>query len=61
MQQQSNTEYSDVVADVAREISTQLAAAQKAGIESWRIVIDPGIGFAKDIEVGTKLFFAVAQ
>jgi dihydropteroate synthase len=39
--------YSDVVADVRSEIALRLSAAQEAGIQLERIVVDPGIGFAK--------------
>jgi dihydropteroate synthase len=39
--------YDDVVRDVRRELSERIAAAERAGIASGRIAIDPGIGFAK--------------
>jgi dihydropteroate synthase len=39
--------YDDVVADVAAELDARLAAATEAGIAAERIVLDPGIGFAK--------------
>jgi dihydropteroate synthase len=39
--------YADVVDDVARELRESMAAATQAGIAPERIVIDPGIGFAK--------------
>ncbi len=41
------TEYDDVARDVAAEISEQVSQAVHAGIARDRIVIDPGIGFAK--------------
>ena len=43
MQQQ--TEYNDVVADVANYLAERAAAARAAGIAN--IIIDPGLGFAK--------------
>lgn len=44
----SLTEYSDgVVATVAKELAQRVAAAEAAGIRRWRIILDPGIGFAK--------------
>ena len=43
-------EYDDVVADVMRELDRRMAAAREAGIPSDRIVLDPGIGFAKRAE-----------
>ena len=44
------TDYNDVVADVAGEISQQVDVAVAAGIARARIAIDPGIGFAKTVE-----------
>jgi dihydropteroate synthase len=44
------TEYQDVVADVSAEISQQVDVAVAAGIARERIVIDPGIGFAKTVD-----------
>jgi dihydropteroate synthase len=44
---QDFTDYDDVVGDVKREIAEKINAAEKAGIRSDRIIIDPGIGFSK--------------
>jgi dihydropteroate synthase len=46
----SNAIYSDVVAEVIEEISIQLDKALAAGIKRENIILDPGIGFAKDAE-----------
>lgn len=40
-------QYTDVVAEVVRELRLRLEAALDVGIASERIVLDPGIGFAK--------------
>jgi dihydropteroate synthase len=42
--------YTDVVNDVISEINSQLDAALDAGINKSQIIIDPGLGFAKDAE-----------
>ncbi|HYN95386.1 MAG TPA: dihydropteroate synthase [Pilimelia sp.] len=42
--------YSDVVAEVAAELSARVDAAVAAGVALDRIVIDPGLGFAKGAE-----------
>jgi dihydropteroate synthase len=42
--------YVDVVDDVGRELAERVEAANQAGISSDRIVIDPGLGFAKTAE-----------
>ncbi len=39
--------YSDVAADVTRELAQRVAVAETAGIARARIALDPGIGFAK--------------
>jgi dihydropteroate synthase len=40
--------YTDVVAEVRDELGRALDAALAAGVAAERIVLDPGIGFAKD-------------
>ncbi|KAK3390240.1 Dihydropteroate synthase-like protein [Podospora didyma] len=36
-----------LIAGIARELVARVAAAEAAGIRRWRIVLDPGLGFAK--------------
>jgi len=40
--------YGDVVKDVIAELGTQIDAALQAGISRSNLIIDPGLGFAKD-------------
>jgi dihydropteroate synthase len=40
--------YADVVAEVAAELRDRVAVAEAAGIRRDAIVLDPGVGFAKD-------------
>ena len=42
--------YSDVVIDVISELQERITAALDAGIEVGNLIIDPGLGFAKDAE-----------
>ena len=42
--------YTDVVTDVISELNSQIDAALDAGINKSQIIIDPGLGFAKDAE-----------
>lgn len=42
--------YDDVVADVRRELCRRVDAALAAGVAAERIVVDPGLGFAKHPE-----------
>jgi dihydropteroate synthase len=39
--------YGDVVAEVAHELRQSLAVAVERGVEWDRLVVDPGLGFAK--------------
>ena len=43
-----NAVYDDVVADVRQELAARVTDAVAAGVDPGAIVIDPGIGFAKD-------------
>ena len=40
--------YDDVVADVTTELRARLDALDAAGVDLDRVVLDPGLGFAKD-------------
>lgn len=55
----THAHYNDVAVDVATELAARMAAAERAGIAPERIVIDPGIGFAKtqthNLELLTRL------
>lgn len=47
MHNAAEARYDDVVEDVAAGLRQSLAVAEKAGIDLGRVVVDPGIGFAK--------------
>jgi dihydropteroate synthase len=47
--------YGDVVADVARELEAAIGRAGAAGVARERILLDPGIGFAKTAEQSVEL------
>jgi dihydropteroate synthase len=42
--------YADVAGEIARELGDRVAAAEAAGIPRDRIIVDPGLGFAKRAE-----------
>jgi len=42
--------YTDVVTDVISEMNSQIDSALDAGLNKSQIIIDPGLGFAKDAE-----------
>jgi 2-amino-4-hydroxy-6-hydroxymethyldihydropteridine diphosphokinase/dihydropteroate synthase len=44
-----------LIATVASELLERVAAADAAGIRRWRIILDPGIGFAKTKEQNLEI------
>ena len=48
-------EYDDLLEDVKRELMDSVRLAEQAGIESDRIILDPGIGFGKTVEHNLEL------
>ena len=53
--------YDDVVADVRRELADRLRAAESIGIDPHRIIVDPGLGFAKDADHNWALLRGLAE
>jgi dihydropteroate synthase len=47
--------YQDVVAEVKEYLRERVEAAEFAGVDPERIVVDPGIGFGKDLEHNLEL------
>ena len=47
MHNQQGTAYGDVVDDVCAGLRESLAVAERAGIDSERVIVDPGLGFGK--------------
>ena len=52
---QQLTDYQDLIGDIYGFLEGQLAAAERAGIERSRLIIDPGIGFAKTLEQNLEI------
>jgi dihydropteroate synthase len=52
---QSNPSYRNVVAEVAEHLQARAAAAAAAGVARHRILLDPGIGFGKDVNHNLEL------
>jgi 2-amino-4-hydroxy-6-hydroxymethyldihydropteridine diphosphokinase/dihydropteroate synthase len=50
------TDYPDgLIPTIAKELLERVAAAEAAGIYRWRIILDPGIGFAKTSEQNLEI------
>ncbi|RAM48878.1 MAG: dihydropteroate synthase [Hapalosiphonaceae cyanobacterium JJU2] len=53
---QKMTEYQDLMGEICNFLSERIAAAIAAGINQAQIIIDPGIGFAKNYEQNLEIF-----
>ncbi|MBK1987370.1 dihydropteroate synthase [Sphaerospermopsis aphanizomenoides BCCUSP55] len=53
---QKQTDYQDFMGEISSFLSQQIAAAVAAGIKQDKIIIDPGIGFAKNYEQNLEIF-----
>ncbi len=49
------SEYDNLLEDVKRELMDSVRLAEQAGIESERIILDPGIGFGKTVSHNLEL------
>lgn len=59
---QQMTDYRDVVKEVGTHLASLSATAEEAnGIYRWLQVVDPGIGFAKDMAGNLELLRNIAQ
>jgi len=52
---QQNPEYADVVGEVADFLKKSIEMAEKAGVNREKIIIDPGIGFGKNLAHNLQL------
>ena len=55
MHNRKNTDYQDFMQDVAADLAETIRLAEKAGIADERIIIDPGVGFAKSYEQNLEI------
>ena len=52
---QKNPRYGDVVEDIKEWLEERIIAAEKAGIKRSDIIVDPGIGFGKNLKHNLEL------
>jgi dihydropteroate synthase len=53
---QKCTDYEDLIADIYKFLSEQITKATLLGIDKNKIIIDPGIGFAKNHDQNLEIF-----
>ena len=52
---QQNCQYQDVVQEVAVYLAERARLLREQGVDADKIILDPGIGFAKDVEQNLRL------
>lgn len=50
MHNRENTDYEDFIEDMLQDLRESIELAKKAGISEDKIILDPGVGFAKSYE-----------
>ncbi len=55
MHNRKNTEYGSFLRDVAADLSESVQLAEQAGIDRGKIILDPGVGFAKSYEQNLEI------
>lgn len=55
MHNRENTQYSDFINDVTNDLKKSIEIAKKAGIPDEKIILDPGVGFAKTYEQNLEI------
>jgi dihydropteroate synthase len=55
------TDYQDLMGEISDFLAKKIAASAAAGIEQDKIIIDPGIGFAKNYEQNLEVLRCLAQ
>ncbi|MDF5709952.1 MAG: dihydropteroate synthase [Nostoc sp. S4] len=53
---QQMTDYQDLMAEIFSFLQNQIAAATAVGVDREQVIIDPGIGFAKNYQQNLKIF-----
>lgn len=55
------TEYHDIVADVKSELEDSINLVLEAGVTKDKIILDPGIGFAKTVDGNIELLQRISE
>jgi len=57
MHNRHSTDYNDLIPDIISELNDSINLAHQAGVEDNQIIIDPGIGFGKDLQQNLDVMF----
>lgn len=61
MHNRKNAEYVDFMQEVAADLAETIHLAEKAGIADEKIILDPGVGFAKTYEQNLEIINCLEQ
>ena len=50
MHNRNHTSYNDMIEDIVTEIQESIHIAKQAGVKDEQIIVDPGIGFGKEVQ-----------
>lgn len=60
-QMQQDTVYADLIGEIVAYLSAAITRAESAGIAPNKIMIDPGIGFGKDLEGNLSIIRSISR
>ena len=58
---QTNTIYNDIIGEIRQFLSDSVIKAKSAGVCADRIMIDPGIGFGKDVDGNLEIIRSIRR
>ena len=61
MHNRKNQDYGDFMQDVAADLADSVHLAELAGIEDSKIILDPGVGFAKNYEQNLEVINSLEE
>ncbi len=61
MHNRSSTDYENLIADIIAEINESIQLAHQAGVKDEQIIIDPGIGFGKDLQQNLDVMYYLRE
>lgn len=61
MHNRESTDYNDLIPDILAEMKESIKIAHRAGVKDEQIIIDPGIGFGKDLQQNLDVMFHLRQ
>jgi dihydropteroate synthase len=58
---QSDTHYDDLIAEISSFLREAITKAETAGVDPTKIMIDPGIGFGKDLAGNVEIINSIGS